>query len=239
MILYKNNYTIYFGNASDEIYPHEYQTPSKGEKLLATTKIAAIKKKLSIENLLFLRQVHSKEGVVVHKNEKNYRSFVQEGDFIITNQAGLGVGIFSADCLPIIVYDAQSHVAGIAHAGWKGSVQHIVHCMITAMQKYFSINLYMLSIHFGPHARSCCYEVSHNFVQNIKINRFSEDSIRVKNNRYFFDLETYTYNQFYTLGIPDQSIIKNSNCTICNDSYYSFRRQGIQAGRQPSIITLL
>src|SRR5438477_544569 len=82
---------------------------------------------------------------------------------IIINVKNLGIGILTADCLPIIFYDPYNNIISIAHAGWRGTMQNIAIKVIETMRNSFKSKPENIEVFFGPSAKDCCYEVGENF----------------------------------------------------------------------------
>ena len=182
--------TIYFGNMEDTLYPHEYLSLPKDRNILKKEPFTKLKKLLSIEYLTFLKQIHSTNGLVVTHDYITMPSFTHEGDFLITNIPSIGLGIMTADCLPLIINDPIHNVIAIVHAGWKGTINNIAINVIKKMQKLFKTNLDNVHIIFGPSAKKCCYEVNKNFIPYVKNNRLVNDKkvLHWRNGKLFFDL---------------------------------------------------
>ena len=97
-------FSIYFGNAEDELDPDEYLHYPPGIRLLDLDPYKKLKKLLQVHHLTFLHQVHSDQGVII-TSETFVEPFKQDGDYLVTNQKHYGIGSMTADCLPIVFYD--------------------------------------------------------------------------------------------------------------------------------------
>ena len=124
--------TIYFGNTDDTLYPHEYLNLPKDRNILKKEPFAKLQKLLGIECLTFLKQIHSTNGLVVIHDYIAIPSFTHEGNFLITSVPSIGLGVMTADCLPLIINDPVHNVIAVVHAGWKGTVNNIA---ITVIKK--------------------------------------------------------------------------------------------------------
>src|SRR5262245_4430498 len=82
------------------------------------------------EPVAFLRQVHSADVVAVERG-----GLAGEADVLVTSRAGLPLAIFSADCLPIVVYDPDGRRLAMAHAGWRGTVEAAARAAALALTK--------------------------------------------------------------------------------------------------------
>lgn len=236
MVLHNDSaFTIYFGDSQDHCVKSNYTEISIQE-------FEKIKKNLNLENLIFLKQVHGTDGAIfTNKSQlnQNLTIFPQNGDFLITNLKNVGIGVLTADCLPVVFYDSEKKLAAVVHAGWRGAVANINEKVIKNMQEKFETNIENFKIFFGPCAKSCCYQVQEEFAQNPEILKYSKDVILKKNNSLFFDLPKFVKLQLLNLGIKEKQIDTSYNlCTICNSNFHSYRRGKESSGRQATIISL-
>lgn len=242
MFFYRNSaFSIYFGNAEDALYQPDYYALAgiSSVDLVSNPLFSFVKKDMSLSSLVFLKQVHGVSGKVVRLASESIKSFEQEGDFLITNQLGIGIGVMTADCAPIIFYDPIHKVSAIAHAGWRGAVKGIVIKVIARMQKEYGTDVKNIQIFFGPSAQKCCYQVSPDFINNIKRTDFLDAVIVRRLDDIFFNLQEYNKQLLQDYGVPIEAFnCFYAQCTICDNSFFSHRRQGSLAGRQMTIIAL-
>lgn len=211
---------------------------SKGSSLLKVKDkdlAPSMARKLLEPNVKFLRQTHSNVGFIV---DKNFEPLSKEGDFLVTNQASVGVGVKTADCTPIIFYDSNKQAVGAAHAGWQGTTKNIAAKIVQSMQSNFGCKPKDIFVWIGPSAKTCCYKVGPEFGQNLD-RKFSKQTLIKKENRPYFDQQTYNKLVLLEAGVIEKNINQGFNeCTICNNNYGSFRREGENAPLQISYIML-
>lgn len=231
MLLHDKEMTAYFGDKRDDLKEAGAYVPAHFEQL---------SKKLSLEKMIFLKQTHSKEVIFVeHAPGKSLTLFETEGDALITQQKGVGLGVVTADCLPVLFYDAAHEAIGAVHAGWKGLALGILEETVSKMQAVFGTDPAFLKATLGPSSDDCCYEVQPDFLSH-----FSEDLIKMgavleRSQKYFFKAKTYAMFALQKAGLLlKNSEIQHHTCTICNPDFCSFRRDGALSGRQPSVIFL-
>lgn len=235
MILHNDSsYKIYFGDAKDDCLKSDGQP-----------NINYFERKLNdlkVDNLVFLKQVHSKQGICIDSPsslKKKLILFEQEGDFIITNQRNVGIGVLTADCMPVIFYDSVHHVVAIAHVGWKGAVSGIIPAVINKLRDCFKTDSDQLTVYLGPSSKVCCYQVSDDFVRNLDNSPFSQDVLLKKDGSLYFDLPKLVQHQLSDLGVlKDEIKVDYNSCTICDLRFHSFRRSEQDAGRQATIVSL-
>ena len=98
---------------------------SRDKKINVQKNLNLVLKKIDINSKLALMyQTHSNKVIVIDKKNKNLKKF--KSDAIITKLRGICLGVVTADCVPIILYDMQNQIIGCIHAGWKGAVNGII-----------------------------------------------------------------------------------------------------------------
>lgn len=139
----------------------------------------------------------------------------------------------TADCVPIFFADADRHVIGIAHAGWRGLLARLPMRMVAAFCQSFSSHASRLRVAIGPAIRVCCYEVGPEF-----LSRFGACVAR-QSGRWMCDLIGVATAQLRQAGVAAHHIIDSEHCTGCEpDQWYSVRREGQSTGRMTSWIML-
>lgn len=192
-----------------------------------------------VENLCTLHQCHSADVVVV---EQPFAGSRPKADAMVTRQPGLALGVLTADCGPVLFVDANAHIIGAAHAGWKGALAGVLENTIAAMERLGASRARIVAA-LGPAISQENYEVGPEFRE-----RFLEDD--TGNNRFFqdaprpghawFDLNRYTLNRLARAGVKAEML---GRCTYAEEeSFYSYRRATHRGetdyGRQISAICL-
>ena len=227
-------FTIYFGDASQSITLDEIAAQQ------STQNIQNIGDLLKIKQMIFLHQNHGVQGMQLLIDDEASQFFEQSGDYLFTQRKNCGIGVVTADCLPIVIYDPITHAAGIVHAGWKGLVAGAFEVAIQDMQEKLGTKPEYLDIYLGPAARPCCYEVQQDFIDKFVEYQDYFDQIFIKNNgKTYFDSRAFITVIARSLGIDAQKIYTRYNvCTICNKSFCSYRRDKDKAHRQITMICL-
>lgn len=232
--------TIFFGDASDQLYMPQaaYDTFSTLPHILDSQPFSKLRSIMNIEQILFPRQVHGTDGLVITQNtHKNMTSFTTHADYSMTNRKRIGIGVLTADCLPIILHDQVHQAIAVIHAGWRGSLAKIALNAVQQMYRLYETQTTDLRVFFGPCAGPCCYTVGKEIIQAVK--PFQQDVLINKDNLIFFDLITYNQILLEKAGVKPQAFCRDfSQCTICNDQFWSFRRQQAAAGRQMTVACL-
>ena len=150
---------------------------SKDNKINILKNLAYVSQKFFVnkDKLILMNQSHSNKVIEIKKN--NYKKKINS-DAMITKVRGLAIGVVSADCVPVIIYDLKNEIVGCIHAGWKGAFLGIIKNTINKIKKLNSNNKIFASI--GPCIGGKSYEVDITFYK-----RFLKKS--KKNKKYFSD----------------------------------------------------
>lgn len=230
---------IYFGDASDNVVPAMYQD---GGPLYAQSNLFCLdhavfghlRQYISCRSAMFLRQTHSTKGMLVDGSEK---AFVHEGDYLITRELHVAIGVMTADCMPVVAYDPVARIIGIAHAGWRGAVEGVVLAMLEHMKLDSEMCSEQLHIFLGPAAGVCCYEVDDAFIKMLP--GYALDCVVQRNEKSYFNMLQHNKQKLLDYGVFPEKISSSFHvCTICNDNFCSHRRQGIKAGRQMTMVCM-
>ena len=196
-------------------------------------------------------QTHGTAGYFVQRKDLDiWQQAVPMGDYLITNEPGVQIGVLTADCQPIIFFDPINKIVAIAHAGWRGTVAGIAPAVVLDLVNNFKTQVKDLLIFFGPAAGTCCYEVDHKFILNLELatldlakkygaNVDYNSCIVSREQSYFFDVLRYNMLCLQELGISVKNFDLSAHvCTICSFDHCSYRRDGEQTGLQLSLVEL-
>ncbi len=197
---------------------------------------------LEPENLLGLYQIHSAECVTVAQpwGER------PQADAMATDKPGLGLGIVTADCAPVLFYgqkEGGAPVIGAAHAGWGGALKGVLEGTIEAMVTLGAAPDSLCAA-VGPCIAPESYEVSEDFrvpfiAQDEGNEMFFEAAAR--EGHLMFDLPGYIARRLMLAGVAEISL--SGVDTYFNEmDYFSYRRsvhkKEADYGRQISVIAI-
>lgn len=187
------------------------------------------------ENLVVLRQIHSRRIEIAGPDRPGAPgappgTTLGEGDGLITSTPGLALGITVADCVPVLLHDSVRGVAAAIHAGRVGTAAGISAAGLARMVADFGVEPGNVRACIGPSAGPCCYEVSE------EIRADWEKSGLVARGRNL-DLWASNAAQLRAGGMKDGHISMSGHCTICSETFHSFRREGTGA-RNLAVIML-
>lgn len=183
----------------------------------------------------FPLQRHTDRVIVL----KDYRE-PEIADAVITDKKGIFIGIKTADCLPVLIFDPKYQVAAAVHAGWRGTAKGILRKTIKRIKEVYGCNAGDLLIAMGPSIRGCCYEVGEEVIQALKKEISVEDYILRINGKKHVDLSLANLFQALISGVKRENIWLSEDCTYCkHNEYASYRFHGKKAGRQYALIGML
>jgi YfiH family protein len=180
------------------------------------------------EGIRTVKQIHS--GIVLDAAVLDAAGPATEGDALLSDRAGVRVGVKTADCVPVLIVDPSTQVVAAIHAGWRGSAENIAAAAVRRMATRWNARPESLRAAIGPAIGVCCYEVGPEVASQFE-RWFSATADR------HLDLPGINEAQLRAEGVTD--IWKSGECTFCMATrFFSFRRERERAGRMVSFIGL-
>ena len=160
-------------------------------------------------------------------------------DGLVTTQQGLALMAFFADCLPIIAAEEGGRAAGVAHAGWRGTIAGVARQLIASLREC-GVPPERIKVALGPCIKPCCYEVSEELYQRFS-NEIGPQAVgRTRSGRPALDLARANTALLVRSGVPESAIEVSSLCTACRtDLFFSHRAERGNTGRFVAVVGLL
>ncbi len=183
--------------------------------------IACKKISKSYKKLILLNQIHSNKFFLI----KNFKFSKKKltGDALITDQKKIIIGILTADCAPVLIFDKKLKVISAIHAGWKGAYKGIIQKVIKEFKKKGSESKNLIAA-VGPCISQRNYEIQNDFktkfLKQSKKNKFFFKKIK---NKTYFSLNKYVVSKLKELGIKKIDIIDQDTYNQKNN-FFSARR---------------
>lgn len=185
---------------------------------------------LTKENLTLTNQLHTPNVKFVDEADVGkglIREWGEGVDGIVTNLENVPLMCYSADCVPVLLYDNKEIIAAV-HSGWRGTMGNIVKNAVELMCSHGS-NVKNISAFIGPAIGICCYEVSEDVGEVFA--SYSECVIKKDNGKFMVDLKNIVKAQLTREGIIEDNIDVAPYCTSCdNRMFFSHRRQKGKSG---------
>lgn len=192
------------------------------------------------ESLITMNQIHSSQCIKILKSELR-KAKGAHGDSMITSDPGIALGVRTADCYPLLMFDDEKKVISCIHAGWRGLSKRILDSCLDLMIKDFSCRPASILTAIGPGIEKCCYAVKEDVIEafeasHISVHPFLE---RAEDRSFHLDLKGLIVEQLTTRGLLQSQIYPVPFCTFCSGlPLPSYRREGKVAGRALSVIML-
>jgi YfiH family protein len=174
-------------------------------------------------HLVTCYQLHSPDVIVA--TEPWTRENSPRADAIVTTVSGLAIGVSTADCGPVLFADAQAHVIGAAHAGWKGALTGVLEATVAAMEKLGAARGRIRAA-IGPLIRQPNYEVGPEFVDRFRAADATYQTFfkpAMRESHAMFDLPGYI--RFRLERTEIQSVEDLALCTYAEPArFFSYRR---------------
>ena len=186
----------------------------------------------------FVRRVTSADkGVGIYRPRD-----MQSVDALITNEAGLTLVTYYADCTPLFFVDTKQRAIGLAHAGWRGTVGRIGGKVIAEMTERFGTNPSDLVCAIGPAISKCCYEVDKACADEFYKLADLDNSgfiFPAENNKFMIDLLETNRQILVKAGVREENITLSDLCTKCNSALlWSHRATGGQRGTMCALMCI-
>jgi hypothetical protein len=156
-------------------------------------------------------------------------------DAIVTTVKGVTIGVKTADCVPILIYDSYQKVIAAIHSGWKGTIANITKCVIELMRKEFGSSPTDIKAVIGPCIHVESFEVGDEVYIDFKNKGYGHFCRRMYmpncsgDEKWHIDLPSVCRHQLLDAGITD--IVARNECTYQQfPRFYSARRMKEELG---------
>lgn len=201
---------------------------------------------VEFDSFVLTYQTHATNVLPVTRKERGFgitkeRTYT-DIDGLITNQKGVTLVTFFADCIPLYFVDPVHYAIGLAHSGWRGTVAGMVSSMLEAMKKQYGTKAKEVIVAIGPGICSDCYEISLDVAKQFE-EAFGENAKQIL---YGFhgnhcQLDLWRANEIWLLesGVQPENIHISNICTHCNsDLLFSHRKHGEDRGNLAAFLAL-
>ena len=207
-------------------------TPQSDDPRLVERNLLTLAEAFDVPRVRTMRQVHGTDIVFIDA-ELAGSDELPVADAMITDLTGIGLVVRAADCTPVILADPQARLIGVVHAGRVGLAEGVAPAAVRAMRERGATRI---QAWIGPRACGSCYELPQELVDEIAaiapesrattswgtpaidVGRGVEAQLRAED-----------------VHVTDLGI---GACTIEDEQFFSYRRQGVESGRQGGIVTL-
>lgn len=218
-----------------------YNVEDKSEKVDKNRELLCKNLAIDVARLIFPDQCHGNHITEIKADTSVYD--IKNTDALITKEKNICIGILTADCAPLLVYDPVKHVVAAIHAGWRGTVAGITALTIQKLRDSFDSNSADLQVCIAPFISHGNYEVGievadevRKYFKNTNGILFNSD----KDDKWYFDLGEANRRQLVQSGVNNEKIQITGICTYeHSEKFFSARRDGLNTGRFATGIMLL
>jgi hypothetical protein len=183
-------------------------------------------------------QVHGTCIRIVTKNDcgKLFTPNEYQADGLITDEPGVTLMVFTADCVPVLLYDPVRNIVGAVHAGWRGTTANIAGIVVKKMVSEFDCSPSDIRAAIGPCISKCCYETDKDVVNAMNSILPATDICTEKQNgKFMVDLKEANRLLLIQSGLSNIEV--SDECTSCSSNkYWSHRRTNGKRGTQAAVI---
>ena len=198
--------------------------------------------------ILQMNQVHDVKVVIVDRGEISPAE-LDGYDAMITNLPGIAIGVRTADCIPILLYDPVKKAVAAIHSGWRGTVSKIISKTVSKMQTIYASQPSDLLAVIGPGICMDCFQVGEDVALRFKEAGFDINTVwafkgpKTGNGMeggHHIDLKQACRQTLLESGLKSESIQISDFCTYeDNHILYSARKESIECGRNITYIKIL
>lgn len=189
---------------------------------------ALIREELGLARLVSARQVHGDSILNVDWLPETDEEHAGH-DALMTNIPEVGLMIQQADCQAVLLYDPEHGAVANIHSGWRGSVANIIAKTVAAMVKAYGTRPAALHAAISPSLGPCCGEfINYRAELPLVFHAYQTQANH-------FDFWAISRDQLRDAGVRLEQIEIAGRCTVCDEDYFSYRREGV-TGRFASVI---
>lgn len=191
---------------------------------------------LDRSRLYFLSQVHGTEVVRLFGHEDPSEVVQRQGDALLSSAPGVGCGVRTADCVPVLVGDQRTGAACAVHAGWRGVELAIVPAAVRQLREAIQGEGDLVAA-IGPHISVGAFEVSNDVADRLARAADLPDAVDRSRTKPHVDLRLIVRAQLERCGLSAAAVDDVPGCTFLEpERYFSFRRDGAASGRHLHVI---
>lgn len=198
-----------------------------------------VKSAMGFDKIVFAKQTHTAVAEIVDESfaEDCRSSFDYGVDALVTDKRRLALCVFTADCVPVLLYDRVCGVIAAVHSGWRGTVKKITVNTVRLMIEKYGCDVKNLVAVIGPSIGKCCFETDFDAAEMFMKSHpdVYGKLIKPSGNKFFADVAGFIEYDLRNCGIIN--IDKSETCTKCRNDILFSHRCG-DKGRQCAFIMM-
>lgn len=210
------------------------------ENVLKNYEILGNALRFDVQKLVLSHQTHTDTVLRVGHAQLGAGLFgpeLPECDALITNEPGVGLVIFTADCTPILLHDPVTGAVGAVHAGWRGTAADIAGKTVAAMTREFGCDPANIRAAIGPNIGQCCFATDEDVPEAMAkaLGAAAWDVVQCRDGKYYVDLKQMNRRFLERAGVKNVEV--SDACTACeHHRFWSHRVTKGLRGSQGAII---
>lgn len=169
---------------------------------------------------------------VLDMDDDNRAALLEGVDAVMTDMKGICIGVSTADCIPVFLYDKEHNACCAVHAGWRGTCSRIVEKAIEAMVASYDSDVRSIKAVIGPGIGPDSFEVGDEVYERFLEEGFPMKLIAHRSEKWHIDLWECNRLQLLSSGLKAENINVCGIDTYTNEEeFFSARRLGIKSGR--------
>ncbi|MFA5182659.1 MAG: peptidoglycan editing factor PgeF [Syntrophales bacterium] len=241
------------GGVSEGAFASLNMSPQKGDKsenISNNWEIVAATFGIPRGKFFQVHQVHGDRILAIDDAEsQTFDPKALNYDAIITNRPGLALCVKTADCVPVLMVDAERRIVAAVHAGWRGTALNISGKVLNELSERYGTRPRDVHAAIGPAIGACCYEVDAKVYQAMESHPgrdiiFTPEleagiGMETETEKWKLNLTLANRHQLQELGVPGENIQDGDLCTSCaSEWFYSHRKGEGVTGRMLNFIML-
>ncbi|HEX2927882.1 MAG TPA: peptidoglycan editing factor PgeF [Ruminiclostridium sp.] len=214
------------------------------ENVLQNYRLLAEAIGVNYDKMVLSNQVHDNKIRIVRTGDEG-KGLTRDSDIIgydglSTNQRGIPLVTFYADCVPVLFLDPVKKAITAVHSGWKSTVKNISYEALMLMKSEYNSNLEDIQVAVGPSICMNCFEVDKEVYDTFK-EKFvwCDNYAEYRNGKYYIALQRIIKHVLVEAGVPEKNILISDICTKCNrDVFFSFRGDNRKTGSLAAVMML-
>lgn len=234
--IFKDFKMIKAGFSTNEFGNPGYSNSTTASRLKSRKKILDVDN-LSIYDAVFQDQQHTSQVRIVGELNKHYgvkfkKNALPYTDGMITNEKGVVLTVWGADCTPVYLFDPVKKVIGVFHSGRVGTRKNIATNAINlVIETYHSNPKDIISV-LGPSICGKCYQINESIAS-----KFDDKYLNRIDDKVYLDIKKNIIDQLQAAGV--ENIVNIPICTFCDTRFFSYRREGKSHGTGMGYIVLV
>lgn len=244
----KHGFTTRLGGVSEGIFSTLNLSFSRGdERSHVEENYRRLAEALGVryESFVLSDQTHTTNVIRVGREDAGngilYEQKYKDVDGMVTNEEGVTLVTFHADCVPLYFVDPRHHAIGLSHSGWRGTVERMGEATLTKMRDEFGTNPSDVLCAIGPSICQNCYEVGEDVAEKFR-EAFSDEKDLVTekgNGKYRLDLWRANEVLLLEAGVLQEHLSVTKLCTCCHpELLFSHRASMGKRGNLAAVMAL-